>query len=112
MVNVYANRYGEGEIIARVNYNTNLDYWDGRNMSNGGVGYHKGLTKLRDGSFVIIEGTNWQGGTDIAYICTKEEALQEILESGNDELLEKKRFAELKELYEEKFANAEVLEEE
>jgi hypothetical protein len=102
-VNVYENQYDlDGDVIARVRYNQNLDYWDGRNWTNGGVGRHKGLTKLRDGRYVLIHGTNWQGEKDWAEIISPEQALQEILKSGNTELLDTKKFAELKKLYEEK----------
>ena len=101
-VNVYENEFME-EVIARVRYNQNLDYWDGRNWTNGGVGRHKGLTKLRDGRYVLIHGTNWQGEKDWAEIISPEQALQEILKSGNTELLDTKKFAGLKKLYEEKY---------
>ena len=37
-----------GNIIARVKYNSNLDYWAGRNYTNGGTGQHKGPTKHKD----------------------------------------------------------------
>jgi hypothetical protein len=104
-VNVYEeNQYGLGDdVIARVRYNSCLDYWDGRNWTNGGVGRHKGLTKLRDGRYVLIHGTQWQGEKDWAEIISPEQALQEILKSGNTELLGTKKFAELKKLYEEKY---------
>jgi hypothetical protein len=49
----------ENEPIAPVQYNADLDYWDGRNFSNGGFGRHKGLTKLKNGQYVIINGTDW-----------------------------------------------------
>jgi len=84
MVNVYNN---EGEIIGEVKYNTNLDRWDGRNMTSGSTGRHKGLTRLKNGSFVLIYGTDWQGERDTAEIITPEQALQEILKSGNLDLL-------------------------
>lgn len=103
-VNVYENQYDlGGDVIARVRYNQNLDYWDGRNWSNGGMGRHKGITKLKDGRYVIIVGTDWQGEKDWAEIISPEQALQEILKSGNTELLSTKKFAELKKLYEEKY---------
>ena len=88
----------ENNIIARVEYNNNLDYWDGRNNTNGGVGYHKGLTKLKNGQYVLINGTQWQGDKDSARIISAKEALQLILHSGNEELLERKKFKDLKEL--------------
>lgn len=102
-VNVYQrqnNDYGSTTVIGRVRYNADLDYWDGRNWSNGGVGMHKGITKLKDGRYVIIIGTQWQGEKDYAYVVSKEEALQEILKSGNQQLLKTKKYAELKRLYE------------
>jgi len=98
-VNVYADEFME-EVIARVRYNQNLDFWDGRNFTCGSTGRHKGLTKLRDGRYVLIHGTQWQGEKDWAEIISPEQALQEILKSGNTELLETKKFRELKELYE------------
>jgi hypothetical protein len=112
-VNVYEDRYNLNEVIARVRYNQNLDYWDGRNWQNGGVGRHKGITKLKDGRFVIIKGTDWQGERDYAYVVDAEEALQEICKAQRLELLETKKFAELKKLYEEKYhPQADDLEEE
>ncbi len=107
-VNVYENQ----NVIARVRYNSCLDYWDGRNWTNGGVGRHKGLTKLRDGRYVLIHGTQWKGEKDWAEIITPEQALQEILKSGNTELLETKKYRELKELYEKTMVQEEDDEEE
>ena len=82
MVNVYKN----GEIIADVNYNNNLDVWNGQNWQSGGTGKHKGLTRLEDGRFVLIHGSDWQGVylEDYAEVITPEEALQEILKSSLD----------------------------
>jgi len=108
-VNVYD---GNNNVVARVRYNSCLDYWDGRNWTNGGVGRHKGLTKLKDGRYVLIHGTNWQGEKDWAEIITPEQALQEILKSGNTELLETKKYRELKELYEKTMVQEEDDEEE
>ena len=102
-VNVYLDRHALKEVVARVRYNQDLDYWDGRNWQNGGTGRHKGITKLKDGRYVIIKGTDWQGERDYAYIVDAEEALQEILKSQRLELLERKKYVELKKLYEEKY---------
>ena len=77
-VNVYESEFCN-EIVARVKYNEKLDYWNGRNWGNGGLGMHKGITRLKDGRFVIIIGSQKQGSKDYAYIVSKEEALQEIL---------------------------------
>jgi len=95
------NVYLDDQVIARVRYNQNLDYWDGRNWQNGGMGRHKGITKLKDGRYVIIIGTDWQGERDHAYVVNAHEALQEILKAQRLELLGTKKFAELKKLYEE-----------
>ena len=102
-VNVYKYEYDgcdwDNPVIARVRYNSILDYWDGRNWTNGGTAMHKGLTKLRDGSYVLIIGSQWQGDKDYGFIIDKERALQEILKSGNSQLLKLKKWKELKELY-------------
>ena len=102
-VNVYENRYEFNEVVARVRYNRDLDYWDGRNWQNGGMGRHKGITKLKDGRYIIIIGSDWQGERDYAYIVGANEALQEILKAQRLELLDMKKFAELKRLYEKKY---------
>lgn len=96
-VNVYDS---SGNVIGRVRYNSNLDFWDGRNWSCGETGRHKGLTKLKDGRYVLIHGTQWQGEKDWAEVISKEQALQEMLKTQKLELLETKKFRELKELYE------------
>lgn len=111
-INVYDDPYYQETTIARVRYNQDLDYWDGRNWSNGGIGMHKGITKLKDGRYVIIVGSQWQGEKDYGYIVTPEEALQEILKSGNEHLLETKKFRDLKILYEKSFMQEDDDEEE
>lgn len=92
------NVYFEETVIARVRYNNNLDYWDGKNWLNGGVGKHKGLTKLATGDYVLIHGTDYQGEHDFAEIITERQALQEILRSQNTQLLNTKKFKALKAL--------------
>ena len=99
-VNVYESQDLQDDVVARVRYNQDLDYWDGSNNTNGGTGMHKGFTKLKDGRYVIIIGSQWQGAKDYAYIVSAEEALQEILKSDNGQLLDTKKFVELKKLYE------------
>lgn len=95
------NVYSDGKVVARVEYNSNLDHWDGSNWTSGSTGRHKGITRLKDGRFVLIHGTQWQGETDSAEVISAEEALQEILAADCDELLDEPRFAELKALREE-----------
>ena len=99
-INVYESQDLQEAVVARVRYNQDLDYWDGSNNTNGGIGMHKGITKLKDGRYVIIIGSQWQGSKDYAYIVSAEEALQEILKSDNGQLLDTKKFVELKKLYE------------
>jgi len=103
-VNVYD---GEGKVIARVSMTRNLDYWDGRNWSCGGTGYHEGLTKLKDGRYVIVYSSQWQGDRPHGEIVSKDRALQAILHTDSLDLLEEKRFAELKQMYDEQFSDQE-----
>jgi hypothetical protein len=84
-VNVYDE---SGSVIARVNYNENLDVWDGHNYCRG-TGRHLGLTRLKDGRFVLIHGTQWEGEKPYAEVISDTQALQEILRADNDELLAK-----------------------
>lgn len=85
----------EGTVIARVQYNSNLDFWDGHNWTCGSVGRHLGITKLRkSGKFVLIHGTQWQNERDYAEVISPEQAYQEILQSENMGLLDK--YPELK----------------
>lgn len=87
MIPVY-DEHGD-EIVAQVKYNDNLDFWDGSNHTCGSTGRHKGLTRLKDGRFVLIHGTQWQGERDTAEIITPEQAVQEILHAGADELFDR-----------------------
>lgn len=114
-VNVYASEEAarqDGDAIARVRYNTLLDYWNGSNWQNGGVGRHKGITRLKSGNFAIIIGTQWQGEKDYAYVVSPEDALQEILRAQKMELLKLKRFGALRRLYDALYSDNEDLEDE
>ena len=86
------------EIIGEVGYNDNLDFWDGSNNTCGSTGRHKGLTVLENGQFVLIHGTQWQGEKNSAEIVSPEQAVREILSSGNTELFDK--FPELQKVRE------------
>jgi hypothetical protein len=92
------NVFDGNEIVGQVEYNADLDFWDGSNWTCGATGRHKGITRLNDGRFVLIHGTQWQGESDYAEIVSPVEALQEILRSGNDELLSKEKFSDLDEI--------------
>ena len=89
-------RNSNDEIVARVHYNDCLDYWDGHNNTSGSPGRHIGITRLADGQYVLIHGTQWQGEHDTAEIVTENEALQEILRTGNGDMLNKPKWADLK----------------
>jgi hypothetical protein len=84
------------EIVGEVEYNDNLDHWDGRNHTCGSTGRHKGLTQISDGQFVLIHGTQWQNERDTAEVITPRQAVKEIIASGNDNLFEE--FPELQEI--------------
>ena len=101
---------GSEKVIAHVKYNQNLDVWNGSNWQNGGTGQHLGLTMLKDGTPVLIYGTQWQGCRDYAEVVSLERALQEVMRSDQtavDMILSEKRFGELGALYKEKYANRE-----
>ena len=91
-INVYLNEESD-EIAGRVKANSNLDYWDGKNYTYGGVGNHGGITKLRriidNKQFVFIFTTQWEGVKNRAWLISNEEALQHILNSENESLLSK-----------------------
>lgn len=85
-----------GDIIARVEYNNNLDVWDGRNYTCGAVGRHLGITKLKKlNKYILIHGTQWQGERSSAEVVSDEVALQAILKSGNVGLLNERKYARL-----------------
>ena len=91
MVNVYQ----DGELIATVKYNSNLDVWNGSNWQNGGVGLHLGITKLENGQYVLIHGSDWQGDTDWAELIDDKTAYELIMKYDSN-MLEWKAFQELK----------------
>jgi len=89
MVNVYDCN---DRVVGTVEYNDNLDVWDGSNNYHGSLGRHLGLTRVTiDGKkrFVLIHGTQWQGEHNWASIISDDLALQKILRSENKILLEK-----------------------
>ena len=92
----------EGTVIAMVKYTENLDTWDGHNMSAGSMGVHLGITKLKNGIYVLIHGTNWAGQRDTAEIVPPSLALNLILKTGHEELLNDPKFSDLKSLMENK----------
>lgn len=103
MVNVYQ----DGELIATVKYNSNLDVWDGSNYQNGGTGMHLGITKLEDGSYVLIHGSDWQGDTDWAEIIGEKTAYELIMKYDSS-MLEWKAFEDLKKFQDELLKEVEL----
>lgn len=84
----------ENEIkIGRVRCTTNLDFWNGEYMSCGKKGQHLGLTKLRDGRFVLVysfdDFINKKPYTDV---ISRERALEVINEYKHRELLKTYKF--------------------
>ena len=86
MVDVVAE---SGRVVAQVAYNGDLDQWDGYNRTCGSPGHHHGLARLMDGRYVLIQGTQWEGERDIAWVISEEAAIQAILASDNLNLLDK-----------------------
>jgi hypothetical protein len=72
-----------GEVVARVEYNSNLDFWDGRNWTSGSTGRHLGYTRLKSGKFVLIHGTQWEGEKASAEVVTPSELVQAAARTGH-----------------------------
>lgn len=88
LIPVYEGRGTDEErVVGEVAYNSLLDYWDGSNWTCGSTGLHKGIDKLGD-QWVLIHGTQWEGAKDWAETISPEQAVQEILRSGNTELFD------------------------
>lgn len=84
-VNVYDE---QGKIIGRVKVNRNLDTWYHNDYCYLECpGMHKGVTRLINGRYVFILTYDWDED-DFAEITTEEEVIKEILDSGNDQLLQ------------------------
>lgn len=97
-VSVYETEDKE-KVISRVRYNSDLDYWNGTCRSYGEDGNHRGITKLKDGRYVIIYANDDCSFKDYGLIVSPAKALEEILKSGNEHLLKTKKYKGLKELY-------------
>jgi hypothetical protein len=83
------------DVIGEVRYNQYLDLPRG---NNGCPGRHTGLAHF-NGGYVKIYGTQWEGEYDHAEEITAEQAVQEIINSGNTELFDED-FPELQPLRE------------
>lgn len=75
--------YEDGQVVARVEYNTDFDFWDGRNNTCGSTGRHLGYTKLKSGKYVLIHGTQWQGERASAEVVSGEELVQAAARTGH-----------------------------
>lgn len=91
MVNIYNS---SNKVIGTVKYNNNLDTWNGGNYQNRGVGRHLGITKVSNGRYCLIFGTDWEGENDYAHLIPDEQAFQLIMKYNQD-LLDKDLFKEL-----------------
>lgn len=90
------------DVIGDVEYNDNLDYWDGRNMTNGGSGRHLGFGQIESGEFYLIYGTQWQKEVDRAEIVSARKIVVEVIKSDKapDEFVD---YPELVEIYKNEF---------
>lgn len=79
--------YGDAKIVARVKDHNNLG-------DSSTTGRYKGITRLRNGCFVMIHGTTRKDERSYGTIITDAEALQIILWSGNKKLLKKYKLGE------------------
>ena len=84
-------------LFASIPGHTEQDYWK---QQNNGLSFHKGITSMEDGSFLIVEQRQWIEQESFGYMITKEEALKEIIVSDNLHLLNHPKFYDLKVLYE------------
>ena len=80
------------KVIGMVEYTDNLDHWDGHNWSDGSLGHHLGIGRLKDGRFYLCHGTQWQGEQDYAEVVDEKRAKQEVLYHDPD--LYKEMFGE------------------
>ncbi len=87
------------QVVGRVRYNNILDHWNGSEWSVGSVGHHMGITKLANGKYVLIYGTQWEYEKDWAEVVTDTAALQAILQANKVELLARKKFKRLAAMY-------------
>lgn len=85
--------YEETRTIGEVEYNQNLDYWDGSNWRNGGIGSHLGVAKWKD-EYVIIYGTDLEGHRDYAEKISPKEAYK-LIKEFKPALFEEEEFEEL-----------------
>lgn len=88
------NVYDDFQVIAVVEYNNNLDIFDGSQYSSGQCGHHEGLTKLKTGEFVLITATDYENQQDSACIISDKDAWNRIVETQNYDLF--KIYPELK----------------
>ena len=84
-------------LFASIPGESERDFWD---QQKNGLSYHKELTRLEDGSYLMIEQRQWIEQESIGYPVSNEDALKEILLSNNLHLLNHPTFLDLKLLYE------------
>ena len=96
MANVFRNDLFT-TLFASIPSETERDYWD---QQKNGLSFHKGITRLEDGSFLMIEQRQWIEQESIGYPISNEDALKEIILSNNLQLLNHPKFLDLKILYE------------
>lgn len=86
--------YDEDIKIGEVEYNQNLDYWDGSNWCHGRNDRHLGVAKWKNGRYVIIHGDDLEGHRDWAQETSRKEAYK-LIKEFKPELFEEEEFEEL-----------------
>ena len=88
----------KGKVIGRVRYSENMDYPNGCYWLHKTNGFQEGLMKLYDGRYVLIYIFKKPFKRSYGKVVSADRALQEVLGSNSFELLNTRKFAELKQL--------------
>lgn len=82
----YVPLHDDEEVVGRVPYTSNLDYWDGHNWTCGSTGRHLGVGRTESGVFYLVHGTQWQGERDYAEIVSEEQAKASVMKANDNDL--------------------------
>lgn len=84
------------EVIARVEYISNLDSWNSGKWYCDDIGHHRGIQKIQKGyyagRYVMIRGSDYEGEEDYGELMSTCEALREIYYYKKFGLLEEYNF--------------------
>lgn len=87
----------QGKEVARVKYNEKLDYYINNRLGYKQLGYHRGLTRLRDGRLVLIEGRDT--GERTARVVGPIEVLESVLVSGRVDAIAGDKYRDIQQMY-------------